>query len=112
MDEKEEVMRIGSGQLAGAVLLLLALGAGMPASGRTIQWFCDSGGAKQFSDGRAWLTFALYHLERNNIAIPDSTGVRRQVGDQSPAQATCSARYDRYVWFHPATIVARRRCGA
>jgi TonB-dependent siderophore receptor len=33
-------------------------------------------------DGHASATFAVYHIERENIAIPDETGVTRQIGDQ------------------------------
>jgi len=32
--------------------------------------------------GKAFASIALYHLERDGIAIPDSTGLSRQVGDQ------------------------------
>jgi outer membrane receptor protein involved in Fe transport len=32
--------------------------------------------------GKAFASVALYHLEREGIAIPDSTGLSRQVGDQ------------------------------
>ena len=31
---------------------------------------------------RRFLTAAAYHLEKENIAIPDATGVTRQTGDQ------------------------------
>ncbi len=37
---------------------------------------------KEFCDGKALLTLAFYHLERDNIAIPDQTGVTRQIGGQ------------------------------
>jgi outer membrane receptor protein involved in Fe transport len=40
-------------------------------------------GLKQrFLGGKALLTAAAYHLEKDNIAIPDATGVTRQTGDQ------------------------------
>lgn len=32
--------------------------------------------------GRGLVTLALYHLEKENIGIPDSTGITRQLGDQ------------------------------
>jgi TonB-dependent siderophore receptor len=37
---------------------------------------------KTFLGGKAFLTAAAYHLEKENIAIPDATGVTRQTGDQ------------------------------
>jgi iron complex outermembrane recepter protein len=37
---------------------------------------------KSFLGGKAFLTAAGYHLEKDNIAIPDATGVTRQTGDQ------------------------------
>ena len=43
---------VGTSQLRGVVLLVLGL-AMSPSGGRTIQWFCDPGGSKQFSDGLA-----------------------------------------------------------
>jgi iron complex outermembrane receptor protein len=40
-------------------------------------------GAKHtFAGGKAFASLAVYHLERNDIAIPDETGVARQNGDQ------------------------------
>jgi iron complex outermembrane receptor protein len=42
----------------------------------------EAGVKKQFLDGRALLTFAGYHLQRDNIAIPDELGLTRQVGSQ------------------------------
>jgi TonB-dependent siderophore receptor len=41
------------------------------------------GGVKAtFPNGKGYVGAAVYHLERKNIAIPDSTGVTRQSGDQ------------------------------
>lgn len=37
---------------------------------------------KQFLGGKMDATLAFYHLERNNISIPDQFGVARQTGDQ------------------------------
>ena len=37
---------------------------------------------KQFLGGKMDTTLAFYHLERNNISIPDQFGVARQTGDQ------------------------------
>jgi TonB-dependent siderophore receptor len=34
-------------------------------------------------DGHASATFAVYHIDKKNIAIPDETGVTRQIGDQT-----------------------------
>jgi TonB-dependent siderophore receptor len=42
----------------------------------------EGGVKKQFYDGSVLLTVAVYQLERKNIAIPDETGVTRQVGSQ------------------------------
>lgn len=41
------------------------------------------GGLKtQFLDGKMLATFAVYHVQRENIGIPDATGITRQNGDQ------------------------------
>lgn len=42
----------------------------------------EAGLKKQLIKGRVFATVAAYHLERNDIAIPDATGVTRQNGDQ------------------------------
>ncbi len=42
----------------------------------------EAGLKGQWLDGRAFATVAVYHLERDDIAIPDATGVTRQNGDQ------------------------------
>jgi TonB-dependent siderophore receptor len=42
----------------------------------------EAGLKAQLLSGRGFLTLAGYHLERNDIAIPDATGVTRQTGDQ------------------------------
>jgi TonB-dependent siderophore receptor len=42
----------------------------------------EVGAKKQFLEGKALATVAVYHLERDNIAIPDATGALRQAGDQ------------------------------
>jgi TonB-dependent siderophore receptor len=53
-------------------------GERVPEEGREIE-----GGVKlQLLDGRAKTTFAVYRLERKNIAIPDDNGFTQQVGDQ------------------------------
>jgi TonB-dependent siderophore receptor len=42
------------------------------------------GGLKTiFMDGGATATFAVYRIEKENIAIPDDNGVTRQIGDQT-----------------------------
>ena len=42
------------------------------------------GGLKAlFMDGGATATFAVYRIEKENIAIPDDNGVTRQIGDQT-----------------------------
>jgi TonB-dependent siderophore receptor len=42
----------------------------------------EAGVKHTFLGGRGLATAAVYHLEKENIAIPDSTGVTRQAGDQ------------------------------
>jgi TonB-dependent siderophore receptor len=42
----------------------------------------EVGAKKQFLEGKVLATAALYDLDRDNIAIPDSTGALRQTGDQ------------------------------
>ena len=42
----------------------------------------EAGIKKSFLGGKAFATAAVYHLEKDNIAIPDATGVTRQTGDQ------------------------------
>jgi iron complex outermembrane receptor protein len=42
----------------------------------------EVGVKKQFLDDRVRTTFALYQIERENIAIPDDSGVTLQAGDQ------------------------------
>jgi catecholate siderophore receptor len=56
----------------------LVVGERKPERSRQI----EAGVKKQLIKGRAFATAAVYHLERNDIAIPDSTGVTRQNGDQ------------------------------
>jgi iron complex outermembrane receptor protein len=42
----------------------------------------EAGAKRSFLRGRGLATLAVYHLEKEDIAIPDSTGVSRQLGDQ------------------------------
>lgn len=42
----------------------------------------EAGAKKQFLGGKLLATAAVYHVKRDNIAIPDSTGALRQTGDQ------------------------------
>jgi iron complex outermembrane recepter protein len=42
----------------------------------------EGGLKKRFLEGKVLTTLAVYHLKRNNIAIPDSNGITRQAGDQ------------------------------
>lgn len=42
----------------------------------------ELGVKRTLAGGRAFASLALYHLERDGIAIPDETGVARQNGDQ------------------------------
>jgi TonB-dependent siderophore receptor len=45
-------------------------------------WQAEVGAKLSLPGGKASAGIALYHLERGNIAIPDSTGLSRQTGDQ------------------------------
>jgi outer membrane receptor protein involved in Fe transport len=56
----------------------LVVGERKPERSRQI----EAGLKRQLVKGRAFATLAVYHLERNDIAIPDATGVTRQNGDQ------------------------------
>jgi outer membrane receptor protein involved in Fe transport len=42
----------------------------------------EIGGKLTFLGGKGFATASLYHLEREGIAIPDSSGITRQDGDQ------------------------------
>jgi TonB-dependent siderophore receptor len=42
----------------------------------------EVGFKQEFLDRRARATFAVYHLERTNIGIPDANGITQQVGSQ------------------------------
>lgn len=42
----------------------------------------ELGVRKKFLDGRLQATFAAYRIDRDNIAIPDSTGITQQAGDE------------------------------
>jgi TonB-dependent siderophore receptor len=42
----------------------------------------EAGIKKTFLGGKGFATAAVYHLEKDNIAIPDASGVTRQTGDQ------------------------------
>jgi iron complex outermembrane receptor protein len=56
----------------------LVVGERKPERSRQV----EAGLKSQLFGGRAFATVAAYHLERNDIAIPDATGVTRQNGDQ------------------------------
>jgi TonB-dependent siderophore receptor len=56
----------------------LVVGEREPEESRQV----ELGLKKTFLGGKAFLTAAAYHLEKENIAIPDATGVTRQTGDQ------------------------------
>jgi TonB-dependent siderophore receptor len=45
-------------------------------------WQAEVGAKLAKPGGKVTAALALYHLERSNIAIPDSTGLSRQTGDQ------------------------------
>ena len=56
----------------------LVVGERKPERSRQV----EAGVKTQLMGGRGFATVAAYHLERDNIAIPDNTGVTRQDGDQ------------------------------
>lgn len=45
-------------------------------------WQAEAGAKLGFLEGKGLATVAAYNLQKNNIAIPDSTGRTRQLGDQ------------------------------
>jgi outer membrane receptor protein involved in Fe transport len=42
----------------------------------------EAGVKKTFLSGKAFASAAFFHLEKDDVAIPDSTGVTRRLGDQ------------------------------
>jgi TonB-dependent siderophore receptor len=56
----------------------LVVGEREPEKSRQV----EVGAKRSFLGTRGLASLALYHLEKDNIAIPDSTGVTRQSGDQ------------------------------
>lgn len=67
-----------SGGTAFAPPSTLVVGPRDPERSRQV----EAGAKLTFLGGRAFLGAAAYHLERDNIAIPDQSGVLRQQGDQ------------------------------
>ena len=45
-------------------------------------WQIETGAKKTFLGGKGFAALSLFELQRDNIAIPDSSGLTRQVGDQ------------------------------
>ncbi len=45
-------------------------------------WQAEVGAKLGFLSGKGFATLAFYNLQKNNIAIPDATGLTRQQGDQ------------------------------
>jgi catecholate siderophore receptor len=56
----------------------LVVGPREPETSRQL----ELGAKRRFMGGRAYASAALYQLERNDLPIPDSSGVTRQLGDQ------------------------------
>jgi iron complex outermembrane receptor protein len=56
----------------------LVVGERAPERSRQV----EAGVKKTFLSGKGFASAAVYHLEKDNIAIPDATGVTRQLGDQ------------------------------
>lgn len=67
-----------SGSSAFAPPSSLVTGPREPETSRQL----ELGAKRRFLGGRAYASAALYQLERDNIAIPDTSGVTRQLGDQ------------------------------
>ena len=67
-----------SGGAAFAPPSTLVVGDRGPEKSRQV----ELGVKKTFLSGKGFASLALYHLEKDNVAIPDSTGVTRQLGDQ------------------------------
>jgi iron complex outermembrane receptor protein len=45
-------------------------------------WQAEVGLKRSFLGGRGFASVALYHLDKDNIAIPDASGILRRQGDQ------------------------------
>jgi TonB-dependent siderophore receptor len=45
-------------------------------------WQVETGAKKTFLGGKGFAALSLFDLQRDNIAIPDSSGLTRQLGDQ------------------------------
>lgn len=56
----------------------LVIGPREPEESRQV----EAGVKRELLDGKAFASVAAYHLERDNVAIPDASGVTRQTGDQ------------------------------
>ena len=56
----------------------LVVGERVPEESRQV----EVGAKRTFRGGRGFASLALYHLEKDNVAIPDGSGVTRQAGDQ------------------------------
>jgi outer membrane receptor protein involved in Fe transport len=67
-----------SGGAAFAPPSTLVVGDRAPEKSRQV----EAGIKKTFLSGKGFLSLALYHLEKDDLAIPDSSGVTRQLGDQ------------------------------
>lgn len=67
-----------SGGAAFAPPSTLVVGDRAPEKSRQL----EVGVKKTFLSGKAFASLAGYHLEKDDIAIPDATGITRQLGDQ------------------------------
>jgi TonB-dependent siderophore receptor len=67
-----------SGGAAFAPPSTLVVGERAPEKSRQF----EVGVKKTFLSGKAFASLAGYHLEKDDIAIPDATGITRQLGDQ------------------------------
>lgn len=64
----------------------------------------EAGVKTQWLKGRGFATLAVYHLERDDIAIPDATGVTRQNGDQRSRGVEVEVSAEpRRTWFTSAS---------
>jgi iron complex outermembrane receptor protein len=75
---RPELSLYASGGSAFAPPSTLVVGPREPELSRQL----ELGAKRTFAGGKAFASLAVYHLERDDVAIPDETGVARQNGDQ------------------------------
>jgi iron complex outermembrane recepter protein len=75
---RPELSLYASGGSAFAPPSTLVVGPREPELSRQL----ELGAKRSFAGGKAFASLSVYHLERDDVAIPDETGVARQNGDQ------------------------------